>query len=385
MDAEIARWLVSPEAADALARAGDEADPGSPAAGQRLRRDLPPDRAAAVVNQAVLRRRASAKLGALAAQLFLTSDGLEQATRSAVAAWRAARFAAAGARTVLDLGCGIGADALAFAAAGLEVVAVEADEATAVLASANLGREVRVGNAVTLLGDLDPDAAVFCDPARRTSVGRSWRVDDLSPPWAFVAELLRSRTACIKLGPGAPHALIPRDVAATWVSERGDLVELSLWSAAWTPAREAVVLPAGAVLGETASPGDTDRARPGVGDVLYEPDPAVIRAGLVDRLAGDLDAHRLQPGIAYLLARDVRPTPFATAFEVLDVMDAGERTLRAWVRRERIGTLEIKKRGLDVDPAALRRRLKPAGRASATVVLAPTLDGARALVVRRFT
>jgi len=383
VDAEIARWLVSPEAADALARAGREADPGSLAAAQRLRRDLPPDHAAAVVNQVVLRRRAVAKLGAQAAQLYLTSDGLEQATRPAVAAWRAARFAAAGVRTVLDLGCGIGADALAFAAAGLEVIAVESDEATAVLASANLGREVLVGDAVTMLDDLDPDAAVFCDPARRTSAGRSWRVDDLSPPWGFVAELLQRRTACIKLGPGAPHALIPRDVAATWVSERGDLVELSLWSAGWPPAREAVVLPAGAVLGGAAAFSGGEPATPRVGDVLYEPDPAVIRAGLVDRLAGDLDATRLHPGIAYLLGPRPQPTPFATAFTVLDVMDAGERTLRAWVRRERIGTLEIKKRGIDIDPAALRRRLKPAGPASATVVLTPTVDGARALVAQR--
>jgi hypothetical protein len=53
------------------------------------------------------------------------------------------------------------------------------------------------------------------------------------------------------------------------------------------------------------------------------------------------------------------------------------------VRQNRIGTLEIKKRGLDVDPAALRRRLSPKGPRSATLVLTPTPDGAAALVVRR--
>ncbi|MEZ5089378.1 MAG: hypothetical protein R2719_06410 [Micropruina sp.] len=68
---------------------------------------------------------------------------------------------------------------------------------------------------------------------------------------------------------------------------------------------------------------------------------------------------------------------------MLDVLDAGEKALRSWIRRERIGTLEIKKRGVDVDPAALRRRLKPSGTGSATLMLTPTPDGARALVVRR--
>ncbi len=87
--------------------------------------------------------------------------------------------------------------------------------------------------------------------------------------------------------------------------------------------------------------------------------------------------------IAYLVAAEPRDTPFATAFEVLQVLDAGERTLKGWVREQRVGTLEIKKRGVDIDPAALRRRLKPAGPNSATLVLTPTPDGARALVVRR--
>ena len=117
--------------------------------------------------------------------------------------------------------------------------------------------------------------------------------------------------------------------------------------------------------------------------MLYEPDPAVIRAGLVEVLAAELKARRVQADIAYLIADQPRHTPFATVFEVLEVLDAGEKTLRGWVREHRVGTLEIKKRGVDIDPAALRRRLKPAGPNSATLVLTPTPDGARALVVRR--
>lgn len=383
MDADDARWLVGPEAGEALASAAAETDPSSLAAAERLRRSLPPRRAALVLSQESLRRRAVTKFGPAASALYFTPDGLEQATRPRVAAWRAQRFADSGVRRVIDLGCGLGADARALLDAGLEVIAVEADEATAALAGANLGVEVIVGDAVELLDELDAGAAVFCDPARRTSVGRSWRLEDLSPPWSFVAGLLATRTCCVKLGPGLAHNHLPGNAAATWVSDGGDLVELSLWRGDWGPTREAVLLPAGDVLadgGFRAAP-KAEPARPG--EVLYEPDPAVIRAGLVDVLAKRLDAHRVHPGIAYLAAAEPRQTPFATAFTILEVMDAGEKSLRAWVRANRVGTLEIKKRGLDVDPATLRRRLKPSGPNSATIVLTPTSAGARALIVSR--
>ena len=73
----------------------------------------------------------------------------------------------------------------------------------------------------------------------------------------------------------------------------------------------------------------------------------------------------------------------ATAFEIQQVLPHDERTLRAWAREAGIGTLEIKLRGLDIDPAVLRRRLKLAGPNAATVVLTPTQDGTRALVAAR--
>ncbi len=152
-----------------------------------------------------------------------------------MAAWRAARLAAAGVRRVIDFGCGIGADARAFLAAGMTVTAVELDPQTAALAAANLpGAEVLVGDATQLapglLAAADATTAVFVDPARRTDRGRSWRVADFNPAWPFVLELLAGRLpVCVKLGPGLPRELIPAGVEACWVSHRGDVVEAGLW------------------------------------------------------------------------------------------------------------------------------------------------------------
>lgn len=377
MEPALAAWLTSEEAVPALAAASAEQDPGSLGAAERLRRLFPPEQAAAALSQAALRRRAVAKFGTRAATAFFTPDGLEQATRAEVAAWRATRFAAAGVTTLADLGCGLGADALAFADVGITVRAVDADPATAILASANLGTPVTCADAVAAAdGLLSDGAAVFLDPARRTASGRSWRVADFSPPWDFAVGLLDGRFGCIKAAPGLPSALIPDGAGATWVSHHGDLVETTLWS---DGDRRAVLLPAADELVVSG-----DRAPVGaLGAYLYEPDPAVLRSGAIAALAEQLDARRPWDGIGYLCADRLVATPFAQAFAVEEDLPFDERTLRAWVREHQIGILEIKCRGVDVDPAALRRRLKPHGRVAATLVLTPTQDGVRALVVSR--
>ncbi|MBI4898926.1 MAG: class I SAM-dependent methyltransferase [Actinobacteria bacterium] len=383
MELELAAWLVSAEAAPWLERAAREPDPDSLATADRWRRDLPPQQAAAVLGQVSLRRSGVHKLGEAAHALFLTRDGLEQATRPAVSRWRAERLVAAGASAVWDLGCGLGLDALALRDAGLAVTCVEKDPVTATFAAANLRTaHVLVGDVTELSDEVPPTAAVFLDPARRTTRGRSWDVADLSPSWDVVASYLDgSRSACVKLGPGVPYRVLPPQAETVWVSERGDLVEAALWAGPGSVGgrRSALLLPAGAVLEATAD-------SPEVGPVrgwLYEPDPAVIRAGALGALAAELGATAVAPGIAYLTADHRQSTPYATAFEVLERLPYRERDLRAWVRGAQVGSLEIKKRGLDVDPAALRRRLAPKGPNSATLVITPTLSGAAAFVVRR--
>lgn len=378
--------LATPVGREALAAAAAQPDPGSLAAATALRSQFPPDLAAAALTQIGLRLAARSKLGERADDLLLTRTGLEQASRAAVAAHHAARFAATGVRRVVDLGCGLGTDALALLDAGLEVVAVEADPETASFARANLGdrAEVLLGDAVELAPQLlGPGVAAYADPARRTSRGRSWRMEDLSPPWSFVESLLAGdRVTGVKLGPGLPHRVIPGAVEAEWVSERGDTVEVGLWSGpgSLVDGRAALLLPDDRLVVDPAAL--TLPSGP-VGAVLYEPAGAVTRAGGLDQVGAELDAWRLHPDLAYLTADHARPTPFATAFEVLEVHPYTEQALRQWVRERGIGTLEIKKRGLDLDPAVLRKRLKLRGSAAASVVLTRTVDATVMLVARR--
>ena len=370
---------------DALAAAMSEEDPESLAAASRMRAQFGPQLAAAALTQATLRRQAKAKFGEAAVQMFFTRAGLEQATRPEVADHHASRFLQAGVRKVIDLGCGIGSDSMAFARAGLEVLAVDVDPETAAVAQANLA-----GVADVICTDANEVAeqlitarvGVFCDPARRNDHGRVWRVEDFEPRWPTVMRLFDGgRTAGVKLGPALPHSLIPEAVEAEWITHRGETVEVGLWSGPGaTPGRRsALIMPNARLIATTAPPLPVRD----LGSYLYEPAGAVIRAGAIAELGAQLGAGLLDPQVAYLTGDQLCSTPFATAFEVRQRLPFHPKALRSWVREAQIGVLEIKKRGIDVDPAELRRRLRLAGSNSATIVISRTPSGAIAAVVQR--
>lgn len=353
-----------------------------------------PDLVSAVVGQAHLRARAAAKFGPFAARMLFTRAGLEQATRLGVAARHAQRIRRAGLTSVADLGCGIGGDALAFAGAGLAVHAVDADEVTAALAAYNLApfgddATVRHATAEDVLGEPVPGQAIWMDPARRTSGHSETRrvsADDYSPSldWAFA--VAAQRPTGIKLGPAHDRDALPADAETQWVSADGSVVELVVWSREL--AREGVRRSALVIRGERSheltGPADAEDApvRP-LGAFLHEPDGAVIRARLIGDVARSLDAGMLDPRIAYLTSDAALTSPFVQSFRVRETLPITPKTINAALKTHGIGRIEIKKRGVDVDPAAFRRKLTLRGDAEATLILARFGDQRRAILADR--
>lgn len=363
--------------------------------GERLRAaGHAPDLVAAALTQARLRARARAKLGALADDLLLTADGLEQATRPEVAAHRARRFAAAraeaGPGAVADLCCGIGVDLLALAAVAAFVVGVERDPRTAAVAAHNaatlgLGERVRVVTGDARDTDLRGVTAVFIDPARRGARGRVFDPNGYDPPlgWALAAAARPPGGGCVKVAPGLPHDRVPDGVEAEWVAHRGDVVEAALWCAALAEPgvrRRATLLPAGVTL--VAGP---EGGRAPVGPVrrwLHEPAGAAIRAGLVGEVAALAGGTLVDPAIAYLTADAPAATPWTRSWEVLEALPFSVKRLRAVLRARDVGAVVVKKRGSAVEPDDLRRllRLDPARPGRAVVVLTRVAGAPTALV-----
>jgi SAM-dependent methyltransferase len=364
----------------------DEAD--ALALATKLRARYPAPLVSAALTQARLRTRAAAKFGPLADVLFFTPAGLEQSTRRPVAELRAQRYAAAGVRRVADLCCGIGGDALALAALGIDVLAVDRDPLTCAVARANAaalnlaGRiEVRCADVVKVSLEEEGCDAVFLDPARRTDLGRVFDPAAYSPSWDFALGLAgRVPAAGFKVAPGLPHELIPEAAEAEWVSDHGEVKEAGIYFGPLAAAtRRATLLPGPHVLESRGLP---DPVPAPLARYLYEPDGAVIRAHLLGELAEQLDASTIDPTIAYLTSDRLTPTPFASAYEITDVLPFSIKRLKAFIAEQRIGRLTIKKRGADIDPAVLWKQLRPAGPESAVLIITRVLGAHTALVAR---
>jgi hypothetical protein len=341
-----------------------------------------------VITQARLRTRAKAKFGDFASSMLFTEAGLEQATRLQVAAVHAERLKLGGYKKIADLGCGIGADSLAFASLGLEVTAVEQDSQTAALASFNLApfpnAEVQVSDAEQF--DLTSFDAVWLDPARRDLERKGAKHITLTPAdfspnldWSFGI----AKPKGIKLGPAFPLELIPADVEAQWVSHQGDLVELVLWfdGLREKPGRTALMLKDGQRyifegLGLERSVVDSLK------QYIYEPDSSLIRSQLLGEFASQQGMTGVSEGIAYLSSESLVSSPWLKTYEVLETLPLDELTIRKALAQRGIGKLEIKKRGVDITPEELRPKLKLKGEGAATLILTKVGDARRALIVQ---
>jgi SAM-dependent methyltransferase len=396
VEIETLDWLRTVDGAHLLAAAAQAwADhPGDPVRVAGVVRRLEPDveKAAAATTQAQLRTRAVAKFGEAAHLMFFTPDALEQATRTRVADHRAARLAAAiPGGSVIDLGCGIGGDLMAFARTGLVAGGVDLDPVRVAMARANLEAlglpgAAQVGDATTI----DPRAfdAAFADPARRGGRGRVFDVEGWTPPWPWVLDLL-ARRSLVKVAPGIGHDLVPAGVEAEWVSDGGDVKEAVLWSPDLsTTDRRATVIGAHglATLTDEDSPADGEAGTEvrEVGAYLYEPDGAVIRAGLVTAVAAGVGGGLVDPHIAYVTSDASFRTPFARGYRVVEHLPYREKQLRAALHERGIGRLTIKKRGVQVVPEELRKRLALRGDDEATLVLTRVSGQGTALLVEPF-
>jgi len=352
-----------------------------------------PEVVSAVLGQSRLRARARPKFGEFADRMLFTEAGLEQATRLGVAAHHARRFRDAGIAHVVDLGCGIGGDALAFAALELQVTAVERDEVTAAVASFNLAPfpEARVVQGDAETTDPGDAGGAFLDPARRTSGhSRTRRLADpadWSPSLDLAFGLGERLPTGVKLGPGIDRELLPDGWEWQWISVDREVVEAGVWSGPLARpgvGRSALVVGASGAAAELTGAADAEDAPVReLGTWLYEPDGAVIRARLIGDLARDLGAGMLSTDIAYLTADERVETPFAQAFRVVEAFPLDERTLRKELRTRGIGRLEVKKRGVDVDPAAFRTRMQLRGTEQATLVLTRVAGRHTALLCER--
>ena len=369
-------FLTSPSAQQALAELELPSRTQELAFLTTLRRRFAAEEAGWLLAQLQLRARAKGRLPG-AEGLLYEPEALEMLSAAEVAAWRAERVRGL-ASACLDLGAGAGGDCFALARAGLEVDAVELEPVRALLLEHNLrvlGLDARVR---VRRGDWTAQSwagaeAAFVDPARRVDGVRVLALEAMQPPLAAVLELAREVPAVwLKVAPGFDRRELPAEAGLEFVSLSGELKEALLtFGAARRPGPRAVVLPERV---ELAGEGEPEPCLGEPGDWLYEPDPAVIRAGLVRTLGVQLGAHQLDPQTAYLSGPEVQ-TSFARGWRITRWGGFSLKALKRWLREESVGSLEVKRRRSPVEPASLLRQVgKLVGGRRGTVFLTPVAE-----------
>ena len=338
---------------------------------QQLSKIYPADLARAALETALLRGEAVIKFP-FAANLFFTREALEQSSPLVVSSYRSTRYR--GFQQLVDLACSVGGDTLSLAQVA-PTTGIDRDPLRLLMAQANLRALDLADQADLVIADLNdplplrpnPGTGLFFDPARREAGKRLFSVEDYLPPLSAVLSWLKDYPASgVKISPGVKiEELTTYDAELEFISLRGELKEAVLWFGPLkSVSRRATLLPGPhSLVSEDRFRGGTGASLPlrPPADYLYEPDPAILRAGLVRDLGLQLSAAQLDPDIAYLTSEVHQSTPFARAWAIESWFPFGLKRLRSYLKEREVGRLVVKKRGSPLEPVKLIRDLRLQG------------------------
>ena len=354
----------------------------------RFRKLAAPAAVAAAIRLSRAREKARVKFER-GERMWVEPTGVEQATSEPVARHKAARFTCP---LVVDLCAGIGGDALALATRS-DVLAVDLDP--------GMCRRIHYNAAIYGVSDrvlpvraraetfaIPADAWLHLDPDRRALPrGRARSLDDYAPgPGFWKSAARRIAAGAIKLGPASDFAkhFPGSEYEVELISLRGECKEATLWFGELVSCRRrATRLPENVTWTDRDGP-TTERAPVSpLSTLIYDPDPSLLRAGLLDGFALKHQLRRVGESVDYLTADHLVSTPFLTAFEVQEVSPLDLKRLRRMIARNEIGTLEIKVRGVDIAPETLRPRLGLGARERPRLLLIGGTGPVRAVLAQR--
>lgn len=358
----------------------------------RLRKRFDADLVSAAMELALARRKAVGRLDG-AENLWCDAQGVEQASGTLVARWKARRMAEAlGPRgAILDCCAGIGGDAIELSRAGLSVTAVDLDARRAWMAARNAGCRSEIAD----VESINPAGlAIHCDPARRDerSGSRSWNLDEHRPGRAWIERVLRdARAGAVKFSPGVDRRAFG-DLAIEWefIEERGALVQAVAWSGAFARAprsTRATVLDGAAEHALAGIPDDARGDRLGIapaatpGAWLCEPTPALERAQLLTEASDGVGAE-LARGLGLVVAPRPLAVPWFESFEIVESASARTHAVAALIARHGLRARSVRVRGQSVDADAWTRALGCTPSGDAVVFAYRDGHSARVVVTR---
>lgn len=317
-------------------------------------------------------------------QLWLTRVGLEQSTAWTVAQHKARRFA--GSARIYDLCSGIGVDSC-WLAGQAEVVAVDQDAAMSLRCQWN--QEVwqprhTVQCTTANVHELDTAGhIVHVDPDRRAGSDRPVkRLEQYVPNLEWMQELTRrARAGAIKIGPASNFMQKFPDCEIELISLNGECREATVWFGefAGQGAFRATVLPTGETIGGDPLSFYSPQAEE-CGPWIFDPDPAVVRSGMLDGVAELLHLERLDPEEEYLTGNAPSVSGFVTSFQVEAVLPNQVSELKKYLKTSPSAWYEVKCRRIPTQTSVIQKQL-PKGTAPPRVILFARIAGKARIVV----
>jgi hypothetical protein len=380
-------WLTSSEAAGLLNELAENNSPLHMII-DRLRGQLSANRAHLLLEQVELRHRAAAKF-TRANEMYFTKVGLEQATDEWIANYKSSRFAglrkgAASPPNVVDLCCGIGGDLQALAA--VNRVGVDCHPVAALFAAVNTGARIHCDLVDEF--ELNGFDAWHIDPDRRPDGRRTTKLEFCRPNLEALNRLLtRVPNAAVKL---APATVVPdvwaQNCELEWISRDRECRQLVAWHGKLATAagqRRATAVHGAKTRSFVGQPNQAVPSAARVDNFVFDLDAAILAAHLKGELAAELRLSALGTGATYLTAPHAVDDALVQCFEVVEVFPVQLRKLSHYLRAHGIGSLEIKKRGVQIDPEKLRCQLKLRGDQAATLLITPVAGKSTAILTRR--
>ena len=354
----------------------------------RFRKGASPAAVSAAIRLSQARVKAAVKFEH-GRRMWVEPTAVEQATSEPVARHKARRFVCP---LVVDLCAGIGGDALALAACS-DVLAIDRDQ--------GMCRRLRYNASVYDCADrllpvrsraetfaIPAGAWLHLDPDRRANGHeRARSLDDYAPGPDFWKSAARQVAAgAIKVGPAsdfAKHFAGP-EFEVELISLRGECKEATVWFGELVSCRRrATRLPEDVSWTDRDGPTGRFASATPLGALIFDPDPSILRAGLLDAFALEHGIARVADDVDYLTGERLISSPFLTAFHVLEVLPLDLKHLKRLITKNEIGTLEIKVRGAVVAPEALRRQLDLGGAQTASLIVIGGSGPVRAVLAQR--
>lgn len=284
----------------------------------------------------------------------------------------------------LDIGAGIGGDTIAMAMRW-KVISVEKDSNTIDMLKHNISvynLQQRVDfvcgdilklledkSFIDMIGNVD---CIFFDPSRRLGSHRTVKVEEYEPPLSLVEKLQEiCPNICVKISPGVEFSYLKYDCDIEVLSLKGEVKEVILWFGKFKNHKDkksilATKLPEKITITQIQPKPFIELDLPK--KYIYEPDPAFIKAHLIEEIAQQYTLKKLNPNIAYLTSDRNIVTPVLKKYQVITYLDVNYENISKKLSEINIGKIDYKSRGIDIDLKNIHKQIKGKGKNKGLII-----------------